>query len=77
MCAGEHAYNYKKNSIMVISPLLLFLGGELGKDSCKGDSGGGLYIQVRNSFSVLSEKVGTMRQNTCVEQFFHVLEYTQ
>ena len=23
------------------------LGGEIGKDSCKGDSGGGLYIQVK------------------------------
>ena len=46
--------------------MLVLSGGELGKDSCKGDSGGGLYIQVKNSFSVSSEKGGHIEtKHTC------------
>ena len=35
---------------------LVLSGGELGKDSCKGDSGGGLYIQVKILQSISSDK---------------------
>lgn len=52
-----------------ISSMRMFCAGKVGKNPCKGDSGGGFYVKTKNSYTIIGI-VSSSIHNECHENQF-------